>query len=61
MNIEDTLKGKGYKLSEEQGPFRIYEKHRKRIIYHTPSGEVWGSFIINKKPFRRTYHNTKDL
>lgn len=39
--IEDLIKGKGYKLVDEQPPFRIYEKHKKYIVYHISSDKIW--------------------
>ena len=44
--LEERIKRRGYELVDETPPFRIYEKHRKRIIYHTPSDKIWGHFVI---------------
>jgi len=45
-NLEQQLKERGYKLVDEQQPFRIYEKHTKRLIYHIGSGKVWGGYRV---------------
>lgn len=45
--LEELLEGKGYKVVDETPPFKIYEKHNKRIVYHTSSGKIWGKFILN--------------
>ena len=42
--IEEHIKERGYKMIDEQPPFRIYEKHHKRIIYHVSSCSIWGEF-----------------
>ena len=45
--LEKQLIEIGYELVDEQPPFKIYEIHKKRIIYHYPSGKIWGSFRLN--------------
>jgi len=40
MNIEDSIKGKGYMLVGEMKDFRIYEKHKKRIIYQISEEKI---------------------
>jgi hypothetical protein len=44
--IEEKLEGKGYRLIDETPPFRTYEKHKKRIIYHISAGKVLDSFRV---------------
>lgn len=54
--VEKLIKGKGYELVGETPPFRLYEKHGKRIVYHTPSDKIWGKFDLE-----HPLGNVKDL
>lgn len=47
MNKEEEIKARGYEIVDEQPPFRIYEKHRKRIVYHVPSARIWNEVDLN--------------
>lgn len=47
MNLEKELESKGYKVVDETPPFKLYEKKGRRLVYHIPSGKIWGKFDFN--------------
>jgi hypothetical protein len=58
--IEEILKERGYKLVDTIPPFKIYDKHKKRFVYHAPSDKVWGYFDL-KNPLENVRYDEKTL
>lgn len=50
--LEEKLEKKGFKLIDEILPFRMYQKGRKRIVYHIPSAQIWGKFKLEDQKYK---------